>query len=1097
VRARLVALLGVFVMVTIVAPGSASGIPRREHRPLRPITLALPGGFVPAVVRAQTPEGYIVRLRAPSVAERRLSGRVSGQAAVADVRVGQQDVIRAVQGLGGRVGMRFTRLVNGFSATMTPADAARVATLPGVTSVTPNLILYPALESSVPFIQAPKVWHQFGSRGAGIVVAVIDTGVDYTHKDLGGSGNVADFQNNDPTIIEPGTFPTAKVIGGWDLVGDQGYDPNDPAHDTPSPDPDPLPNLRNEGGHGTHVAGICCGTGVPGSVGKGVAPAAKILALKVFDQGQTSSAIVIQAIERAVDPNQDGDLSDHADVINMSLGADWSTDLPEWEAVHAATEAGVVVVASAGNSSHQASYGPAYITGGPSSAPDAISVAASIDLLSGNAITTRPAIQFPLSGTVRPQDWGGSLDADLTARIVDARQYAPPGDPSGQPDGSDRELCDSTPTGHPFSGKIVLVFKASTDFGDCLADQKALHAQRAGAAAVVLWDGEDRLLPILWTTGASAASVTIPVVDFARDDAAALGAALSPHAPGSYNTVSMTATLHATPSTLPAFADRMSDFTSEGPSRTNNALKPDISAPGRAIDSAAAGTGTGSVSMDGTSMASPHVAGVAALLVALHPGWAPADVKAAIMNHGVQKMRYNDGSGPVSATVMGSGRIDAFSSVNTQTLAEPGSVSFGLRAVPRLTRITRDVTVRNLDAHPHNYTVASTVRYTDLSDGFASVKVSVDGGPYAASRGFSIGGHGTAAVRLKLILDPSAVSTAEQLYGWYYFNPNVDGNLAFHRLGANGEFFHVPWHVSGLAASATRLSATNLNLRTGARPLAVIERGAGRSFADLFLLGARSPKTSGGEEDVALIGARSFAGGSINGVASGVPTGVDAFAGLTWREFLTAFDEPTEPVEFAVRTYGNRSTVDSQEVDILVDLGADGVFADPDIGADTLLVKFPGGGEFFGGIVCQFDLPSTFDACDHEYFVDDSAYNSSLTGIVADARSLGLSNAVHTLSYSVTVCNVSNFDGESLCDFAGGFSNATGTYRPTLDVTNPALDLSRWSCRGFWGNKSDCGASAPVTVSVGAAAPGGDPSILALFPNNTPGAQSAVVTTST
>ena len=548
-RGRLVALLGVLVTLTLVSPGWAGAIPARSPRQMR-ATLTLPKGFVPAVVRAQTPQGYIVRLRAPSVAERRAAGRVSGNAVVVDVRQSQQNVIQAVQGIGGRIGSRFARLVNGFSATMTPADAARVAALPGVASVTPNLILHPALESSVPFIRAPKVWKQLGSRGAGVVVAVIDTGVDYTHKDLGGSGNVADFQNNDPTIIEPGTFPTAKVIGGWDLVGDQGYDPGDPAHDTPSPDPDPLPKLQNEGGHGTHVAGICCGTGVPGLVGKGVAPAAKILALKAFDQGSTSSAIVIQAIERAVDPNQDGDLSDHADVINMSLGADFSTDLPEWEAVHAATEAGVVVVASAGNSSNQPNYGAGYITGAPASAPDAISVAASIDLLSYPPITTQPAVAFPGTGRIRPQDWGGTLDADLTARIVDARQYDPPADPSGQPVATDRQLCDSTPAGHPFAGRIALVFKAPTDFGDCSADDKALHAQQAGAIAVVLWSGLDALLPELWRVGASAASVTIPVVDFVRDDAAALGAALSPGAPGSFNTVSMTATLHATGSPL-------------------------------------------------------------------------------------------------------------------------------------------------------------------------------------------------------------------------------------------------------------------------------------------------------------------------------------------------------------------------------------------------------------------------------------------------------------------------------------------------------------------------------------------------------------------
>ena len=94
-------------------------------------------------------------------------------------------------------------------------------------------------------------------------------------------------------------------------------DSDDPAQNTPNPDPEPL----DGDGHGTHVADIAAGLEVPGKLGYGVAPGAKIYALKVFGEPAGTTNLHIDAIEWALDPNQDNDLSDHVDVINMSLGS--------------------------------------------------------------------------------------------------------------------------------------------------------------------------------------------------------------------------------------------------------------------------------------------------------------------------------------------------------------------------------------------------------------------------------------------------------------------------------------------------------------------------------------------------------------------------------------------------------------------------------------------------------------------------------------------------------------------------------------------------------------------------------------------------------
>lgn len=213
------------------------------------------------------------------------------------------------------VASKLTRVAN---AIVVEGDESKIITLSKLPSVKRVVKVKPVkkfLSESVPMIKADKVWQKLdysgnNITGKGVVVAIIDSGVDYTHPDLGG-------------CIGDG----CKVVGGYDFVDN---------------DDDPM----DVDGHGTHVAGIVAANG--GVVG--VAPDASILAVRVLDhEGAGVNIQVVEGIEYAVDPDGDPSTDDSADVINLSLGGPGDAGDIVASAVDAATAAGVVVVAAAGN----------------------------------------------------------------------------------------------------------------------------------------------------------------------------------------------------------------------------------------------------------------------------------------------------------------------------------------------------------------------------------------------------------------------------------------------------------------------------------------------------------------------------------------------------------------------------------------------------------------------------------------------------------------------------------------------------------------------------------------------------------------------------
>ena len=372
--------------------------------------------LMPGAVSARNPErfgkvnthGHTVRLdRVPSLQNRNRLVDVAVQLAGRPVAAYQGDALLAgssmseahkqsirgvlaqrqrvaaarIESLGASIEFTYTDVFNGFRIRAHAKDLPAISRLPGVTAILNVPTHYRDNTNTVPYLGANKTWGQTGFTGKGVVIAILDSGINYYHLDFGGAGYTA-WKHDNPTKRD-GTFPTAKVIGGYDLVGDD-YDADVPGS-MPNPDPDPLDCKAKDAGtvqHGTHVSGTAAGFGVTSDghtytgpyttntlknvdfrIGPGVAPEAKLMAFRVFGCNGSSN-VITDAIEMATRAG--------ADVISMSLGSPLgSPDSLDSVASDNASLAGITVVAAAGNE------GPsAYVTGSPGVSTRAISVAA-------------------------------------------------------------------------------------------------------------------------------------------------------------------------------------------------------------------------------------------------------------------------------------------------------------------------------------------------------------------------------------------------------------------------------------------------------------------------------------------------------------------------------------------------------------------------------------------------------------------------------------------------------------------------------------------------------------------------------------------------
>ena len=603
-----------------------------------------------------------------------------------DLRVQQEALVPAIESRGGRVLAMFQNAINGIKVRGAPDQIGAFATLPGVVAVKPVMTHRIDNATSVPFIGAPAVWDGgTGFHGESLKIAIIDTGIDYTHANFGGPGTPAAFATAfanstapaDPTLFGPAA---PKVKGGIDLVGDA-YDASsaDPTKVIPHPDPNPL----DCNGHGSHVAGTAAGFGVtttgarflgpytastptvPFRIGPGVAPLADLYAVRVFGcSGSTD--VVVEALDWAV---QNG-----MQVVNMSLGSLFGTeDSADAEASEHAAEAGIIVVASAGNS------GPGtYITGSPASGNKTISVAA-MDAISP---ATFPGVNLALNTgpTILAQNSNGASVTPGPLQIFVLPDTLGTGSGGVSLGCNDSEYVGAT-------GKLVVAFR-----GVCARVDRAVFGQHHGAAGVVMINNAAGFPPF----EGPIPGVTIPFLGL-RGPSATTG-------DGAAVKAAATATLSNT--TIPNTSfHKFATFSSGGPRNGDGRLKPDITAPGVNVVSTAVGSGNGAATFSGTSMAAPHVAGVAALALQAHPGWDPADVRLAIVDTATAAPIPN-----YRPRLGGSGLVQPFPATRTQVVAggtdDSGSLSFGVAEFSSDFVRAEHITLRNLGSHSASFSVS-------------------------------------------------------------------------------------------------------------------------------------------------------------------------------------------------------------------------------------------------------------------------------------------------------------------------------------------------------------------------------------------------------
>ncbi|NNJ09874.1 S8 family serine peptidase [Chloroflexales bacterium ZM16-3] len=754
-----------------------------------------PSGAAPADIES-------LRLPAPATASNKMSHQLdlaSGRVSVvvrlskspavemtnqlaqgAAVTAEQDDIIARINQLDptAKVLGRVKILLN---AVMLDIDSAKLADLAKdvhVVTISPVVDFSLDLTETVPYIGATPDVQASADGGAGVRVAVLDSGIDYTHKAFGGAGTAEAYDaayGADPTdpknTTSDGLFPTPKVVGGYDFVGEAW--PDGPL----APDEDPI----DYEGHGTHVADIIGGA-------QGVAPAASLYAVKVCAavSASCSGVALIQAMEFAADPDGDGRTSDHVDIVNMSLGSSYGNsyfdDLST--AVENASRLGILTVASAGNSGDRP-----YIIGTPSAAPSALAVAQTqvpsaktYPLVVNSPISI--ATQYKNTATV---DWA-PIGAGFTGDVVYAGTACP-----------GETLPDLT-------GKVALI-----DRGTCSVSLKTDSAAAAGAVGVLIgltapgdpfsfsFGGGTHMVPTLIITQSDAnrikANIAL-IVNVTVSDAVAIPLAGS-----------MVSSSSRGPSIGLTFSKSIAGYL------FGQQIKPEIGAPGASV-SADVGTGTGSSAFGGTSGAAPMVTGAAALVLADNPRLQPFEVKALLMNTAETTIYTNPATqpgvlAPISRIGSGELRVDRALATGAAAWAierSGATLSFGFVDVSR-TKVTiyRAVEVKNYTAQPIIYGISSAFRYADdEANGAVSITPS--------RKSITVPAHRSRFVLVRLQIDGTKLRPWTMNSGSAGGSPNAlnqmeyDGYLMFTDLKNADNNLHMPWHVLPRLSPLVRVS---------------------------------------------------------------------------------------------------------------------------------------------------------------------------------------------------------------------------------------------------------------------------------------------------
>ncbi|MBG9450986.1 hypothetical protein ABE67_17115 [Cytobacillus firmus] len=548
-----------------------------------------------------------------------------------------------------KVKHRFFEGFNGFSLETEFRNVKEIQDIPGVTNVHIARTFQPSMGASKELVQAQKVWERHGYEGEGLLVAVVDSGLDYTHQDMTLTDEGKDKQKWSEEGIQAKLADTA--------IHDVWYSDKVPTgYDWADEDTDVIPRGQYGSPHGMHVAGTVGANGNEENDGvKGIAPGVQLLAEKVFSDngGGAYEDDIIAGIEHAVTMG--------ADVINMSLGSDagfvGEENDPIQKSIREATEQGTLVVVAGGNSSYstknnimEASAKPYAenpdigTVGEPSVSPFALSVASYENTKwHMNALSDEKGLQLPYQ--------------DQTHVNFKLSKVLTPGESYELVNVGEGKTADFA--GKDVTGKIV-VAKPNQKYG--LYTYVQSEARKNGAKAVILVPPHDEAdFPFLYFS-----PYLTPAATTSKEDGNALISQLSKG-----QTVKMQMSKGVWVDN--ADKDNMSDFSSFGTPHTLD-FKPELSAPGGGIYSTVPGNDY--EIMSGTSMAAPHVAGGSALLLqALYEKGLPQSketalkAKIALMNTSkiIQDPRSSS-QVPYSPRVQGSGLMQIQNAIKTPVL---------------------------------------------------------------------------------------------------------------------------------------------------------------------------------------------------------------------------------------------------------------------------------------------------------------------------------------------------------------------------------------------------------------------------------------------
>lgn len=583
-------------------------------------------------------------------AGKQLNAKTSAVQKYSDLLEGKQETLATKVGVTPLY--NYTIGYNGFAAKLTGAEAARLAGSSNVASVIPNELLKmqerpdTGAQRSAEYldISTPSgAWERVGGiekAGKGVVVGVLDSGIAPENPSFAGAalgttasstkpwlnGNTVVFTKNDGNTFTS-TRTTGVQFGNDDyntkLIAAKYYVDGFDASTIGSVEQGEYLSARDGSGHGSHTASTAAGnSGVAATVSgreygdiTGVAPAAKIAAYKVCWSGQApdpfedaddgcASADILAAIDQAI--------IDGVDVINFSIGGGSATSV--YTATDAAfmnaAAAGIFVAASAGNS------GPGASTL-DHAAPWETTVAA-------NTIPSYEATVVLGNGD---EYAGASITVPATGEKTEGELVLAESFPAEGASTADANLCIANKLSSEVAGKIVVCERGVNG-----RLEKSIEVARAGGIGMVLVnvDAGDTVTD----------DHVIPSIHLDAPDREAIRAyAATEGATATFENGNLTGTATAVP--------QIAGFSSRGPALAagSDVLKPDITAPGVSILAASANPESGQPEyefMSGTSMSSPHIAGIAALYLGLRPLASPAEIKSAMMTSATDTVDATD-----------------------------------------------------------------------------------------------------------------------------------------------------------------------------------------------------------------------------------------------------------------------------------------------------------------------------------------------------------------------------------------------------------------------------------------------------------------------